>query len=77
MATSRAKNIVVAVLSIIIIVLVDVVMTPNYRWFSDEWFIGIGMIIVSIVGGGLFIYIKLKGMGYSFSKRIIWYGTSK
>ena len=55
-----SKNAIIGVLAIIITILIGILIITNYDWFSDEWLVGLGMIVASIVGGGLFFYIKLR-----------------
>ena len=55
------KNQVIAFLSIIIIVLVGIVLVTNSDWFSEQWLIGLGMILAGGGGGGFYIYKKVMG----------------
>lgn len=55
-----SKNVIIIILSIVVISLLGTVMVTNYNWFSDEWNIGLIMVVGSITGGGLFFYIKIR-----------------
>ena len=56
-----SKNVTIIILSIIVVLLIGILIVTNYRWFSDEWYVGLLMVVGSVVGGGLSIYIKIRG----------------
>ncbi|MDH3486508.1 MAG: hypothetical protein OEL82_00505 [Nitrosopumilus sp.] len=45
---------------IVIVVLVGVIILTNYNWFSQEWSLGLGMVIGGIGAAGLLIYLKIR-----------------
>lgn len=55
-----SKNVIIIILSIIVVLLVGILIVTNYRWFSDEWYVGLLMVVGSVVGGGIFVYMKIK-----------------
>ena len=55
-----SKNVIIGALVIVITILIGVLILTNYNWFSDEWLIGLGMVLGGIGGAGIFIFIKLK-----------------
>ncbi|MGY5147286.1 MAG: hypothetical protein ACW9W4_04745 [Candidatus Nitrosopumilus sp. bin_7KS] len=55
-----SKNIIIISLVVIISILIGVVLITNSEWFSQEWLIGLGIVICSAIAGGLFGYYKIK-----------------
>jgi len=55
-----SKNIVISALVIVIAILIAVIIMTNSIWLSQEWLIGLGMILGSIVGSGILIYLKIR-----------------
>lgn len=43
-----------------ITILIGIIIITNYALFSQEGLIGLGMILGSIVGSGLWIYLKIR-----------------
>jgi len=54
------KNLIISTLIIIIAILVGILILTNYDWFSQEWLIGLGIVIVGGVVEGVLIYFKIK-----------------
>jgi hypothetical protein len=54
------KNLIISTLVIIIAILVGILILTNYDWFSQEWLIGLGIIIVGGVVEGILIYLKIR-----------------
>ena len=44
------KNLIISALVIIIAILVGILIITNYNWFSQEWLIGLGIVIASVAG---------------------------
>lgn len=55
-----SKNLIISSLIIVIVVLVGVIILTNYNWFSQEWLLGLGIVIGGIGGEGLIIYLKIR-----------------
>lgn len=55
-----SKNIVIYALLFIVTILIGVLLLTNYSWFSDEWLIGLGLVVGSLGGIGLFVYLKIQ-----------------
>ena len=55
-----SKNIIIISLVVIISILIGVVLITNSAWFSQEWLIGLGIVIGSVIAGGLFGYYKIQ-----------------
>ena len=55
-----SKNIIISVLVIMIAVLIGFLVLTNYDWFSQEWLIGLSIILGGIVSLSLLIYLKVK-----------------
>jgi len=55
-----SKNILISALVIVIAILIGVIIMTNSNWFSQEWLIGLGMILGSIAGSGILIYLKIR-----------------
>jgi len=55
-----SKNIVISALVIVIAILIAVIIMTNSNWLSQEWLIGLGMILGSVVGSGILIYLKIR-----------------
>ena len=54
------KNLIISTLIIIIAILVGILILTNYDWFSQEWLIGLSIVIVGGVVEGVLIYFKIK-----------------
>jgi len=54
------KNTIICALAIVIAILTGFLVLTNYNWFSQEWLIGLSMIVGSIASFGLLIYLKIK-----------------
>ena len=54
------KNLIISALVIIIAILVGILIITNYNWFSQEWLIGLGIVIASIAGAGILVYSKIR-----------------
>jgi len=54
------KNTIICALAIVIAILTGFLVLTNYDWFSQEWLIGLGIIVGSIASFGLLIYLKIK-----------------
>ena len=55
-----AKNLVIVILAIVIACLVGIVIFTNYSWFSEEWSIGLAVIIGSVAAIGILTYYKIQ-----------------
>jgi len=55
-----AKNLIISTLVIVIAILIGILILSNYNWFSQEWLIGLGVIIGSISVESILIYLKIK-----------------
>ncbi|WP_179362296.1 hypothetical protein [Nitrosopumilus oxyclinae] len=55
-----SKNIIIISLIVIISILIGIMLITNSAWFSQEWLIGLGIVIGSAIAGGLFGYYKIK-----------------
>jgi hypothetical protein len=55
-----SKNVIISVLAIVIAILIGFLILTNYDWFSQEWLIGLGIIIGGMASLGLLIYLKIK-----------------
>jgi len=55
-----SKNIVISALVIVIAILIAVIIMTNSNWLSQEWLIGLGMILGSVVGSLILIYLKIR-----------------
>ncbi|MBS3926698.1 MAG: hypothetical protein KGZ34_08430 [Nitrosarchaeum sp.] len=55
-----AKNLIIIVLVIIIANLIGIVIITNFELFSQEWLIGFGVIIGTVIVAGLIIYSKIR-----------------
>lgn len=55
-----SKNVIISALVIVIAILIGVIIMTNSSWFSQEWLIGLCMILGSIVGSGILIYLKIR-----------------
>lgn len=58
-----SKNTIIASLTIVISILIGVVLFTNYEWFSNEWSIGLSLIVGSTLIGGIIAYFKLQNIG--------------
>ncbi|NND86385.1 MAG: hypothetical protein HKM23_03450 [Nitrosopumilus sp.] len=54
-----SKNLTITILVLIISVLVGIVIVSNYYWFSQEWSVGLVIVIGGLAGIGLLIYFKI------------------
>ncbi|EIJ65890.1 hypothetical protein BD31_I0199 [Candidatus Nitrosopumilus salaria BD31] len=55
-----SKNVIISALAIVIAILIGFLILTNYDWFSQEWLIGLGIIIGGMASLGLLIYLKIK-----------------
>jgi|GEM_PF-1938130 len=55
-----SKNVIISALTIVIAILIGFLILTNYDWFSQEWLIGLSIIIGGIVSLGLLSYLKIK-----------------
>ena len=55
-----SKNVIIFILAIVIAILIGFLILTNYDWFSQEWLIGLGIIIGGMASLGLLIYLKIK-----------------
>ncbi|WP_179370671.1 hypothetical protein [Nitrosopumilus ureiphilus] len=55
-----AKNLIISTLVILIAILVGILILTNYDWFSQEWLIGLGIVIGGVVAQGILIYSKIR-----------------
>ena len=55
-----AKNLIISSLVIVIAVLVGILILTNYSWFSQEWLIGLSVVIGGVVAEGILIYSKIR-----------------
>jgi len=55
-----SKNLIISALVIIIAILVGILIITNYNWFSQEWLIGLGIVIASVAGAGILVYSKIR-----------------
>ena len=55
-----SKNIVISALVIVIAIVIAVIIMTNSNWLSQEWLIGLGMILGSVVGSLILIYLKIR-----------------
>lgn len=55
-----AKNLIISTLVIVIAILVGFIIMINYNWFSQEWLIGLGVIIGGVIAEGTMLYLKIK-----------------
>lgn len=55
-----AKNLIIIALVIIIINLIGIVIITNFKLFSQEWLIGLGVIIGTVIVAGLIIYSNIR-----------------
>ena len=55
-----SKNIIIYALAIVIAILIGFLVLTNYNWFSQEWLIGLGIILGGVISLGLLIYLKIK-----------------
>ncbi|MHA7647391.1 hypothetical protein [Nitrosopumilus sp. S4] len=54
-----SKNLTITILALIISILVGVVIVSNYDLFTQEWSIGLVIVIAGLAGMGLLIYFKV------------------
>ncbi|CAD6368864.1 conserved hypothetical protein [metagenome] len=54
------KNLVIISLVIVIDILIGIIIVTNYNWFTQEWYIGIGMTLGGIIIAGLIGYFKVR-----------------
>ena len=55
-----AKNLIISSLVIVIAILVGILILTNYNWFSQEWLIGLGVVIGGVSIEGILIYSKIR-----------------
>lgn len=55
-----SKNLIISSLVLVIAILVGVLILTNYSWFSQEWLIGLGIVVVGSVVEGFLIYLKIR-----------------
>ena len=55
-----AKNLIISILVIVIAILVGILILTNYPWFSQEWLIGLGVVIGGVAIQGVLIYSKIR-----------------
>jgi len=55
-----STNLIISALVIIIAILIGVLIITNYNWFSQEWLIGLVIIIASVAGAGILVYSKIR-----------------
>ncbi|MGY5149282.1 MAG: hypothetical protein ACW9W3_04390 [Candidatus Nitrosopumilus sp. bin_68KS] len=55
-----AKNLIISSLVIIISILIGILILTNYNWFSQEWLIGLGIVIGGVAIEGVLIYFKIR-----------------
>ncbi|BDQ30898.1 MAG: hypothetical protein K5798_06815 [Nitrosopumilus sp.] len=55
-----AKNLIISTLVIIIAVLVGFIIMTNHDWFSQEWLIGLSVIVGGVIAEGIMLYLKIK-----------------
>jgi hypothetical protein len=55
-----AKNLIISTLVIIIAILIGFIIMTNYDWFSQEWLIGLSVIIGGVIAEGIMLYLKIK-----------------
>ena len=55
-----AKNLIISSLVIVIAILVGIIILTNYPWFSQEWLIGLGVVIGGVAIQGVLIYSKIR-----------------
>jgi len=57
-----SKNLIIAALVTVIAILVGAMFLTNYEWFSQEWLIGLVVVIGSIAGAGILTYYKIRSI---------------
>lgn len=55
-----SKNNLIIVLSFIVAILIGILLLTNSSWFSEEWLVGLGLLIGGISGIGIYSYLKIK-----------------
>jgi hypothetical protein len=55
-----SKNVIIFILAIVVAILIGFLILTNYDWFSQEWLIGLGIIIGGMASLGLLTYLKIK-----------------
>jgi len=55
-----SKNLIISVLAIVIAILIGFLILTNYDWFSQEWLIGLGIIVGGLISLCLLTYLKIK-----------------
>jgi len=55
-----AKNLIISTLVVVIVILIGVLILTNYDWFSQEWLIGLGVVVGSVIVESILIYFKIK-----------------
>ncbi|KAF6244614.1 hypothetical protein C6989_06990 [Nitrosopumilus sp. b2] len=54
------KNILIFSLGVTIAILIGIVIVTNFEWFSQEWLIGLGIVVIGFTAIGIFVYSKIK-----------------
>ncbi|AJW70810.1 hypothetical protein [Nitrosopumilus adriaticus] len=55
-----SKNLIISSLVIVIAILVGILIMTNYSWFTQEWLIGLGVVVVGSSVEGILIYLKIR-----------------
>ena len=55
-----SKNVVISYLIIVIAILIGIIMITNYNWFSQDWLIGLGVVVGGIATIGILSYLKIR-----------------
>lgn len=55
-----SKNLIISSLVIVIAILVGILIMTNYSWFSQEWLIGLGVVVIGSAVEGILIYLKIR-----------------
>ncbi len=53
------KNIIIGYLGIVIALLVGFIIITNTKLFSEEWLVGLGIVVVGIAIGAVLTYVKM------------------
>jgi len=55
-----SKNLIISTLVIVIAILVGILILNIYDWFSQEWLIGLVIVIGSVIALAILIYFKIR-----------------
>lgn len=55
-----SKNNLIAILSFMVAILIGILLLTNSGWFSDEWQVGLGLLVGGLGGIGIYSYLKIK-----------------